>query len=246
MIGTYTAWRIGCTPELLETPGTHVVPSVPGQHKWLMDPIAATEPDAICLFRLNGVSILRTHVSPSPKVREILDRLPANGSVSPADIEALIEGECRRYGDDPYFYLGKKDFRPVDAEGIRRLNPDDNQAMERLHEAIDPGIRWYVEIDHPIVFGLFSEGELVSVASHFLFDEYGIAAAGVLTHPEYRRRGFGTAVVSAAIAWALERDYIVEWITNESNLGSLGIARRVGFRRYAAETEFRIGARSAR
>jgi RimJ/RimL family protein N-acetyltransferase len=98
-----------------------------------------------------------------------------------------------------------------------------------------------VELDHPIVFGRFASDLLVAAASHFRFEDFGVAAPGVFTHPEYRRLGYGTAVVSAAVSWALERSFLVEWSTSESNIGSLAVAEKLGFRPYAVETEFRIG-----
>lgn len=80
------------------------------------------------------------------------------------------------------------------------------------------------------------------MASHFLFEEDHIAAAGVLTHPDFRRRGWGTAVASAVVQWAVDRGWIVEWSTIATNLGSLGIANGLGFSAYATETELRITA----
>ena len=240
-IDRYTAWRIGCSPRVLGSSGTHVVPALPGRHPQLLEPLAATHPDVICIFERPGVSILRVHRSPSRAVESLLGRVPADSAAGPDQIVALARGPVHRHLREPYLYVSEVNVRRVSTRAARQLLPSDANALNELHGAIDPQQRWYVEIDHPVVFGLFSDDRLVSAASHFLFQDFHVAAAGVLTHPEYRRRGFGTAVVSAAVAWALERRFAVEWSTSESNLGSLGIARRLGFEPYASETEIRIG-----
>lgn len=239
-LDNYTAWRIGCHPDLLRTPGTHVVASVPDRHKWLIDPYAATNREAICLLQRHGVSFVRTHLNPGPTVQTLIDKLPRDRAVTPDEVAELFTGPIHRDGIDPYFYLDDTTFTPVATDGVRQLGPHDAGHLAALHESIDPRMTWYVEIDHPIVFGLFVDHTLVSAASHFLFEEFSIAAAGVLTHAEHRQKGYGTSVVSAALAWAIERKFVSEWITNEANLGSLGIARRLGFQVHETETEFRV------
>lgn len=221
--------------------GTHVVPALPGVHPWLPIPYAATNADVICLFQRADLSIVRVHESPSRAVKRLLERLPSKEPVQPELIDALSEGAANSYLPEPFLYLDSTSFQPVSSANVRVLNSRAGEAFRELHAAIEPRQRWYVELDHPIVFGLYRDDRLMAVASHFLFEDFGIAAPGVLTHPDYRRRGYGTAVVSAAVAWALERGLIVEWSTDESNFGSLAIAHRLGFQLFALETEFRIG-----
>jgi GNAT superfamily N-acetyltransferase len=239
----YTAWRIGCDPKLLRTPGTHVVAAVPGRHEWLGDPFAATDPDAICLLERRGVSVVRTSVTPGSRVTALLERLPSDHAVSADEIAGLVDGELRRYGVDLYLYVGESSFRSVPTDGVRQLGPGDADHVAGVHAAVDPRMTWYVEIDHSVVFGRFVGNTLVSIASHFVFPGHGIAAAGVLTHRDHRRRGHGTAVVSAAVVWALEHGLVCEWVTDETNLASLALARRLGFEDHEHETEFRLGAR---
>jgi RimJ/RimL family protein N-acetyltransferase len=53
---------------------------------------------------------------------------------------------------------------------------------------------------------------------------------GIHTHPDYRRRGLATAVVAAAAAHALSQGYDeVGWHCGEENVGSQGVAEKVGF-----------------
>ena len=53
---------------------------------------------------------------------------------------------------------------------------------------------------------------------------------GIRTVPEYRRRGYGTLTAAAAVEHALGGKYHqVGWHCSEDNLGSIGVAEKVGF-----------------
>jgi RimJ/RimL family protein N-acetyltransferase len=55
---------------------------------------------------------------------------------------------------------------------------------------------------------------------------------GIQTRPDYRRRGLAALTVSAAVKYALAVGFkSVGWHCNESNLGSIGVATKVGFRK---------------
>jgi RimJ/RimL family protein N-acetyltransferase len=238
----YTAWRIGCDDRLLTTVGTHVVTAALDRDPRMLVPYAAKYRDVVCLTRRGAASLLRTHPDPTEDVQRLLRRVPTASPLEADDLPGLSECPVYRYSSEPWFFVDADSFTPVVGEGVRLLQAGDAPAMAELHEAIDPKQRWYVELDHAGVWGRFEGPRLVAVAGHFVFEQFGVAAAGVLTHPEHRRRGLGTSVVSAAVQWALDRKLMVEWCTNERNLGSLGIVRRLGFRRDCVDTEFRIGA----
>jgi len=54
---------------------------------------------------------------------------------------------------------------------------------------------------------------------------------GIHTHPDYRRRGLATIVVAAAVAYAFSAGCReVGWHCSEENMGSRGVAEKVGFR----------------
>ncbi len=53
---------------------------------------------------------------------------------------------------------------------------------------------------------------------------------GIHTHPDYRRRGLATLTVAAAVDYCLSCGFkSVGWHCNENNLGSIGVAEKVGF-----------------
>jgi GNAT superfamily N-acetyltransferase len=240
-IERYTAWRLGCDAGLLATPGTHVVTTVLDRDPRLLVPYAGRYPDVVCLTRRGGASLLRTHPEPTDDVRRLLRRLPTTSALEADELSGLCEGPVHRYSSEPWLFVDAASFTPAPDERFRLLEASDAPAMDEFHQAVDPRQRWYVALDHAGVCGVFDGRQLVAVAGHFVFEQFGVAAARVATHPEHRRHGLGTAVVSAAVRWALDRDLAVEWCTSETNQGSLGIARRLGFRLDCVDTEFRIG-----
>ena len=244
-IHRYTARRLQCQPADVTHSGTTIVVATKRGKTDFMESDVVSDPTLIHLFEYADTSILRTHAEPADVVKIALDALqPAIVSGAKIGRDELLSlkqvAVALKGSPEPYFYLDPADFRPRKHDGVRRLTLDDKPLLDEFHQSIDEWMRWFVEIDHPIVFGLFVEGKLASVASHFLFEEERVAAAGVLTHPEYRQRGCGAAVVSAAVAWALARDWIVEWSTWTENAGSWGLARTLGFRRFSTEMEFRL------
>jgi len=55
----------------------------------------------------------------------------------------------------------------------------------------------------------------------------------VLTHPEFRGRGYGTAVVSSVVAEALEEGKLLLYQTLEANRGAVQLAVNLGYEQYA-------------
>jgi len=47
---------------------------------------------------------------------------------------------------------------------------------------------------------------------------------GVVTHPEFRRQGYGAAAASAAVEWALRATAVVEWRARGTNTASTRVA----------------------
>jgi len=68
---------------------------------------------------------------------------------------------------------------------------------------------------------------------------------GVVTHPAYRGRGYGRAVVSAATAQALEAGFIVLYQTllanaPSANAPSVDLATGLGYQPYATHLAVRL------
>ncbi len=242
-IHRYTAKRLACSIDDLTGGGTKIITAEANADPRLPGTNALYDPQIVSILQLGHATIVQSHRQPSQGVSQVLKNLPSQQVIEPRDILLLSHVKASQYGPtDHYFYLDPTHFHPLPSQACRQLTSENRTLLDRLHAAIPTHQQWYVEIDHPIVFGCVVKQELVSVASHFLFEEDRIAAAGVLTHPDFRRQGWGKAVVSAVLQWALDREWIVEWSTTGTNLGSLGIANSLGFREYAMVTELRITA----
>lgn len=134
------------------------------------------------------------------------------------------------------------DFRPAeDTRGTRLLAHADDAALLRLRGAVgedawgDSGI----DVERPPNFGCFVEGELAS-AGMLLAASPRLRNVGILTHPAYRRRGYGRAVVSFMTAHALAEGGIGHYQTLMANTGSKAIALSLGYAQYATAFAVRL------
>jgi RimJ/RimL family protein N-acetyltransferase len=138
-------------------------------------------------------------------------------------------------------YADAGDFRPAPTMGTRPLVDEDRAELRRLadacgttaweHSGIDPG--------RPPVFGCFA-GEVLAAAG--MLERWGdrLLHLGIVTHPRYRGRGYGKAVVSAMTAHGLARGGVMQYRTLHANLPSLAIARALGFQRFALTLAVRL------
>lgn len=244
-IQAYTAVRLGCSIDNLQSGSTVIVPAVKPEDPNFMEPYAVTKPDVICIHYLAQTTLIRVHPTPSDAVQKMLAALGPGGSFTEEWLLALEGTKIKRYSAEPYFYLDPADFNPFTADSdksvfVRELTQDDKSKVAALHETLPEKMRWFVEIDHPIVFGCFEDETLVAVSSLFLFNTGRIAAAGVQTHAHYRQLGYGKMVVSAVVQWAIERNWTCEWSSWEENPASISLCTALGFKEHSVETEYQI------
>jgi GNAT superfamily N-acetyltransferase len=150
------------------------------------------------------------------------------------DVGKILGPACVSYADD-------STFRPAPADSCRMLTPDDAAIRHALAAALNP-----TEIEQSgfdahesPAFGVFADGALCGVASYEIW-EPRLAHITVATHPDYRRRGYGRAVVSALAKHALGRGFILQYRALASNENSLALARSLGFLRYASTINARL------
>jgi GNAT superfamily N-acetyltransferase len=131
-------------------------------------------------------------------------------------------------------YADASDVRPAPTLGTRRLTEQDLPALQRLAAACGPTAWEHSGIDptHPPVFGCFA-GDTLAAAG--MLERWGdrLLQVGIVTHPGYRGRGYGKAVVSAMSAYGLATGGVMQYRTLEANVPSVGIARALGFQRWA-------------
>jgi ribosomal protein S18 acetylase RimI-like enzyme len=167
---------------------------------------------------------------------------------SPADV--LDEERFRRLIDYPTArivgpafigYTDRTAFRPVYDQEVRLLSFKDVEALEALRAACS-AVEWEHGGsdfgDQPLV-GAFNGEELVAIAGYEIWGG-GIAHISVVTHPRYRRRGYGKAVVSRLTEESLGRGLVPQYRTLEVNSSSMTIARSLGLERYATTVAVRL------
>ncbi|NDJ54802.1 MAG: GNAT family N-acetyltransferase [Chloroflexi bacterium] len=134
------------------------------------------------------------------------------------------------------YYLYPADFQPCPPAAnfsLRKLTPSDKGLMDELHAANpeDEADEADVQVAHDHVVGVFHESQLVAAAS--IYRWRGFIDPGVITHPDFRGRGLGKAVVSALCQHVLSAGLgIMIYRSNTENLGSVGIAKALGFSHY--------------
>jgi len=138
-------------------------------------------------------------------------------------------------------YIERRFFRSAARPGVRTLGAPDQAALRQLADACE-GEAWEhagITVDEPHVFGCFVDGHLAAAARYR--PAWGETAhIGVVTHPAYRRRHYGSAVVSAATTQALDARFIVLYQTLLANAPSVALATGLGYQAYASHLAIRL------
>jgi GNAT superfamily N-acetyltransferase len=138
-------------------------------------------------------------------------------------------------------YADTSDFRPAPTLGTRLVTDQDLPELQRLAAACGPTAWEHSGIDpgRPPVFGCFAD-EVLAAAGMLEWWGDRLLQVGIVTHPGYRGRGYGKAVVSAMSAYGLATGGVMQYRTLHANLPSVGIARALGFRRFALTLAVRL------
>jgi len=165
-------------------------------------------------------------------IREAIARRGAI-STTARQLLALLEGRGMELtASRMLHHLPPADFNPKQPPAgfqIRDLGEEDSDALQALKVEVPPSdaAAAFVEIGHPRVAGCWKGRKLVAVAS--LLDWQPLWDIGVLTHPGFRMRGLGTAVVGHLCSWVLRRGGVPVYRARRSNLASRHLAVNIGF-----------------
>ncbi len=173
----------------------------------------------------------RTHVT----LRSSLAKLfPDRAWTAPGFRHHLSQIGVKCHGADHLFYFPNsalvKLVKQDTPRDIRLLTEDDSQLFEtfcsKSSEAdLDAA---YVELDHWLVAGAFENGELVSAASMYPWNESRLADTGILTLPHVRGRGYARSLLQTISHFALERGFEPQYRCQLDNLPSVALARSCG------------------
>jgi GNAT superfamily N-acetyltransferase len=234
-VDRFWAASLGCSPESLYARQTLVVP-----HAGLGDF------HGIFLFLRNdlfAVSVPRTLLD---RFRRSVERW------SPAEI--MQEDRVRSLVDCPVeqvvgpAFVGYTDgaaFCPALAGSARVLSPQDGPALTALRTACS-ALQWEhggSQLGDQPVVGVDADRQLVAVAGYQLWSRV-IAPIAVITHPDYRGRGYGKVVVSGLTQEVIRRGLVPQYRTLEANTPSMAIAQALGFHRYATTVAVLFGRRA--
>jgi GNAT superfamily N-acetyltransferase len=144
--------------------------------------------------------------------------------------------------------LKPSSFRPVKGDCVRLEHVHYDQLVE-LYTLYRISAFSPAQLQQGIFYGVLVRGQVVSAAgTHLISPAYSVAAVGnILTHPDYRELGYGTAATSAVVAELLQRG-IRDIILNvgQDNAGAIRIYERLGFQRYCTFFEGPASTRNTR
>jgi ribosomal protein S18 acetylase RimI-like enzyme len=130
--------------------------------------------------------------------------------------------------------LQRRDLPPGDAVCVRLGTGQAGQIRNLITDKDLSGFA-PAQIDPGVFFGICADGRLVSVAgTHLVSPKYSMAGVGnIVTHPEYRGRGYGQKAVGAVLAELVRigiRDIVLN--VRQDNAPALHIYEKLGFERY--------------
>jgi GNAT superfamily N-acetyltransferase len=134
-------------------------------------------------------------------------------------------------------------FAPADPRGARPLLAADRADLAALATACDPR-EWEagtVDPDRPPVFGCVAGARLVAAGTLAPWRDR-FWHVGIVTHPGYRGRGYGRAVVSAMTRYGLGHGWLLHYQTLLANAPPVAIARSLGYRQHAQTLAIRLTA----
>lgn len=169
--------------------------------------------------------------------RTLSSRLSTN--LSPATLVEALEPYASKFIGPAL--LAYASGIPSSSHPVRELTRKDEPAINTLQIACDD-----TEWEHGgpgdltrSASGIFYDNQLVALASYEIWGN-SIAHISIVTHPEYRGRGFGASAVAHIAARALADGLLPQYRTLESNAPSMRIARALGFTKYASSLAVRL------
>jgi GNAT superfamily N-acetyltransferase len=212
----------------------------PGWPIWT-DP--AMPRDQVLLLVRPTTTVVRCHPDRLARLEEAVGKGLGDPPSGVVELERRLSTDAtERVPTEEVLYLEPAEFEPAPLSAcIRFLAAADERLFGELCSACtheDVALS-EVELGQPCVVGLGESGQLVAAASYI--DVGGpIADVGVLVHPDCRRGGRAGALAARVCEVAFERGRIPQWWSLASNVASLAVGRRLGFRHWGFEEGLRL------
>jgi GNAT superfamily N-acetyltransferase len=175
------------------------------------------------------------------RLRSSVELASADRLTEPAFWQALLADDCARIIGPAYQgCLEPGHFRPVDCADVSMADDDASATLASFRQAFDPDAWADGGLENAQSFvACRKAGRVVAMCGYRRWsDDAGDPC--VLVHPQFRRRGYGSAVVSAVVARALANGKTLLYQTLESNTGAIGIATQLGYTQYARHLAIRL------
>ncbi len=161
-----------------------------------------------------------------------------------APLRELFGGDfVRRIGPAFQGALILERFRPFRSGNVREPTTSDMQAMSAFRTDCGEHAGAASGLDEATLYqaAYFHNGRIAALSGYRPWNGHA-GDPCVLTHPEYRGRGWGTAVVSMTLELALAAGKLLLYQTLESNTAAVKLAQRLGYERYALHIAVRLKA----
>jgi GNAT superfamily N-acetyltransferase len=228
----FWAAQLGCSEVQLAQPSTSVVCNGPELASYRGATVVFRPPACVLAVPADWYDPVASKIGQRPPA-EVFDVILLR-QVFGAAVDQVIGPAWLGYADT-------SDLRPAPTLGTRLLTDQDLAALERLATACGPTAWEHSGINpaRPPVFGCFAGDRLAAAG---MLERWGdrLLQVGIVTHPGYRGRGYGKAVVSAMTAHGLAAGGVMQYRTLQANLPSVGIAQALGFRRFAQTLAVRL------
>lgn len=163
--------------------------------------------------------------------RQLLSDTPSS---APEFHRRLDRAGIKCHGADHLFYFPEaelKNIAEMDVSPDIRLLTEEDAALfnafcdKATEDDLDAAS---VELDHWLVAGAFEDGELVSAASMYPWDDTKLADTGVLTLPHARGKGYASRLFRGISHFAIERGFEPQYRCQLDNLPSVALAKTCG------------------
>ena len=169
-------------------------------------------------------------------IRSIFHVLPDQfyAHLSPRVAEA-VRKHCKIESCAKHYKMGLKNtthLRDIDCSQVVHLTENDLEEMLGLYKEGYPG-NWFDArmLQTKQYFGLRLNNRLLSIAGiHVYSEKYKVAALGnIVTHPEYRGRGFGTVVTAGLCRSLAGRVDNIGLNVKTDNIPAITLYEKLGF-----------------
>jgi GNAT superfamily N-acetyltransferase len=226
----YRFWadRFDCERDLFHHSGTHVI---------LEEELSGS--GKIILYSIDQAAVVRLAPELASELKLAKGQANTSTTLSVSEIQSRAGGKTQAKVTSTLLdtFLDPLNFNgfPVEDEIIsRRIDPENDQdILKKFYgvctaEDLDAA-EIYNDDPDPVIFGLFSDGQMVAYASHRYWGEV-IADIGVLVHPQYRSRGLGKSVVSVLCEWCFQHEIVPMYRVFSDHHHSRQVARALGFK----------------